>query len=129
MDQVFTVQDLLADPVRFDGQIITVIGFYVGESEHHALHRSRAHVGTRSNPRLSEAVWLHHEATVGGEKKAERLNRHRVRVTGIFHNRRRAGAGHFNAFPAFISGITAFDLDPTEDRVLSDNVSDKDRDT
>ena len=104
MEQSLSVAELLAAPESFDGQIITVIGFYVGEREHHAVYSTPTEVGTSSR-----GVWLIHEATVGGDRVAAQQNRGWVRLTGIFHNRRRSGAGHFNAYPACLSGITVFE--------------------
>ena len=104
MEGVLSVTDLLAAPTRFDGQTVTVVGYYVSEREHHVLCASPDEVKTILG------VWLSHEATVGGNSAVERLNRGWVRVVGVFYNRRRSGAGHFNAWPAYISGIKIFDI-------------------
>jgi Domain of unknown function (DUF6429) len=61
-------------------------------------------------------VWLRNESTVGGRQAVERLNRSWVRLVGVFHNRRQAGAGHFGVFPAFISDITKFE--PAEEPTI-----------
>jgi hypothetical protein len=103
VEGVLSITDLLAAPTGFDGQTVTVVGYYVGEREHHVLHASPDEVKTLSG------VWLSHEATVGGNSAVERLKRSWVRVVGVFHNRRRAGASHFNAWPAYISGIKVFE--------------------
>jgi hypothetical protein len=107
MDVSLSVADLLAAPQMYDGRMVTVTGYYVGEREHHAVYASPAEFRT-----LSGGVWLEHEATVGGSKRAARLNRGWVRLTGVFHNRRRSGVGHFNAFSASLSGIR--DFEPAE---------------
>jgi hypothetical protein len=104
MSQPLSVADLLAAPAHFEGQSVTVVGFYVGEREHHALYPSPADVGTSSR-----GVWLSHEATCGGRDAVARLSRGWVRLTGVFHNRVRSGAGHFSAFPAYVSGISVFE--------------------
>ena len=64
MDQPVRVDDLLADPTRFDHQTITAVGFYVNEREHHAMYASPDDVGTPSR-----AVWLTHESSAGGNAK------------------------------------------------------------
>jgi hypothetical protein len=103
MDNVLTVTELLAAPQRFDRLPVTVSGYYVGDREHLALYPSPAEVGTAAT-----GIWLRHEATVGGQIAAAQLNRSWIRLVGVFHNRSKAGAGHFNAFPAYISEITQF---------------------
>ena len=102
--QCLLVSDLLAAPERFDAQVVTVLGFYVGEREEHAIYPSPEEAGTRSR-----GVWLHHEATAGGRRAIARLSQGWVRLAGVFHNRRRSGAGHFNAYLAYISGIKTFE--------------------
>jgi hypothetical protein len=101
MTETCSVVDLLAAPDRFDAKTVVVVGFYIGEREHHAIYPSRGDIGE-----TSRGIWLSHEATVGGQEAATRLSRGWVRVAGVFHNRRRSGAGHFGAFPAYISAIT-----------------------
>jgi hypothetical protein len=104
MGEPLSVVDILTAAGRFDGHLVTVVGFYVGEREHHAVYSSREDVGESSR-----AVWLRHEDTVGGCLRARQLNRSWIRLVGIFHNCRNSGAGHFNAFPALIGGITEFE--------------------
>jgi hypothetical protein len=103
MAELVSVADLLSAPERFDGRLIIVAGFYVGEREHHALYSSREQIGTSQL-----AVWIRHEETVHGQARAEQLNRSWIRVVGTFHNRRRSGCGHFNAYSAYITGIREF---------------------
>jgi hypothetical protein len=51
-------------------------------------------------------VWLVHPATIGGKAIVKALSRGWVRAVGVFGNRRRSGCGHFNRWPAQLSGLS-----------------------
>jgi hypothetical protein len=96
MGETFGVADLLADPTRFDGSVVAVVGWFVCEREHSALYPSPNEASAVS-PR---GVWLVHPAMVGGRGAVAALNRGWVRAVGVFANRRQTGCGHFGAWPA-----------------------------
>jgi len=102
MGEAFGVTDLLADPVRFDGTVVAVVGWFVCEREHSALYPSPAEALAVSRC----GVWLVHPATAGGRDAVAALNRGWVRAVGVFANRRRSGCGHFGAWPAQLSGLS-----------------------
>ena len=102
MDDALNVDDLLADPVRFDGQQVKVIGWFVLEKEHSALYSSPTAASEQPRP----GVWLVHPETLGGAKAVAALNRSWVRVVGVFGNRRTSGCGHFGGWPAQLSALS-----------------------
>jgi hypothetical protein len=95
------IRELLADPVRFDGKTVAVVGWFIYEREHIAIYASRA--DSKLFPRCG--LWVVHPSTVGGEDAISALSRGWVRLIGTFANRRKNGCGHFNAYPAQISNI------------------------
>ena len=109
MNDALTVDDLLADPVRFDGQRVRVTGWFVPQKEHSALYASPA--DARAHPR--PGVWWVHPETLGGPKAVAALSGNRVRVVGVFANRRTSGCGHFGAWPAQLSALS--ELEPAAD--------------
>jgi hypothetical protein len=101
MGEAMAVHDLLADPARFDRQVVAVVGWFVWEREHSALYPSPA--AARSP---ASGVWLVHPATVAGERETAAMSGGWVRAVGVFGNRRGAGCGHFNGWPAQLSGLS-----------------------
>jgi hypothetical protein len=101
MSEPMAVPNLLADPARFDGQVVTVAGWFVWGREHSALYPSPV-----ASSRPVSGVWVVHAATVGGVRSVAELNRGWVRAVGVFGNRRQAGCGHFGAWPAQLSGLS-----------------------
>jgi hypothetical protein len=101
MGDLTRLADLLADPARYDGATVAVVGWFVFEREHVALYPSPA--AASELPRAG--VWLVHPATVGGEAAVATLSHGWVRAVGVFGNRRRSGCGHFNGWPAQLSGL------------------------
>jgi hypothetical protein len=96
------VHDLLAEPSRFDGTSVTVVGWFVFEREHSAVYSSRGDAKSTARP----GIWLVHPGTLGGETAVASLSGGWIRVTGLFANRRKSGCGHFNGWPAQLSALS-----------------------
>ena len=106
-----TVTDLLNDPARFDNRSVAVLGWFVFRREHCAIHTSPLDSKSSAN-----AIWLVHPETIGGTRAVAALNRNWIRAVGIFNNRRQSGCGHFNAFPAQLTGLSELQrIEPTSD--------------
>jgi hypothetical protein len=113
MGDVLGVTDLLADPARFNGVRVAVVGWFVFEREHKALYPSPNEAKTFP-PR---GVWVFQPEAVGGRRAAAALNRGWVRVVGEFGYSRRGGCGHFGCWPAMLGRLTELSrVDPSEQR-------------
>ena len=94
--------ELLANPKQYDGQVVDVVGYHVCEFEHHAIYSSAADAKGNN---YESGIWLSGMESVCGRAECERLTHKWIRIVGRFNNRRNAGTGHFNLWPAHISTI------------------------
>jgi hypothetical protein len=94
--------ELLANPAQFDSLPVDVVGYHICEFEHHAIYSSPE--DAKSN-KYEAGIWISGMDSVSGRAECEQLTHKWVRIIGRFNNRRNAGAGHFNLWPASLSAI------------------------
>ncbi|MDM5181784.1 hypothetical protein PO883_31895 [Massilia sp. DJPM01] len=92
-----SIVQLIAASERFDGKLVSVVGFFQNEMEATAiyLHREDAVQGIRKN-----GVWV--ELTPPQIQLASRLNNGYVKIEGVFSA---SDHGHFGLWSGSINGV------------------------
>lgn len=104
-----TVRQLLDAPTNFDEIAVEITGVLVIEREHRAVYESELSIGKLSIGKR-EGIWLTDPTAIaGGPKRAGLLSRKVVRIVGTFRNRKKAGTGHFNMWPAELGKISVLE--------------------
>jgi hypothetical protein len=82
---------LLADPARFEGEQVQLVGLLVLEEENHALYLSR---GMATDDQFAEAVWIVLDGSIDATA-LEGANRRMALVEGRFSSTSRGHLGLF----------------------------------
>jgi len=100
MTSAFTVRELIDRGESYAGQEITVTGWVWDRFEHHAIYNSLT--GT-AQPDPQIGIWLRGQLPRRGTIRGDGpLHRVQVRLSGRFHWRPKARAGHGSLWPAWI---------------------------
>jgi hypothetical protein len=99
---------LLANPERYHGRLVQVVGFLVLEFENNALYLVR---DAAEHAQFSESVWVSFADGVLPPDGLQRYNRHMVMVEGRFDAQDR---GHMGLFSGHLVGITRAVCEPSQ---------------